>query len=363
MIVHVETVTMKIDIIKHRLNFRFEAGTSRGTMTWKDSWFLKLNHPQKRDVFGLGECGPIIGLSPDLNSNLESEIRQLVKSASEIENVSVETIDEIIASEFPALKFALETAILDLNNGGSRVIFQNDFVISKLAIPINGLVWMGDKQTMLEQIKQKIKEGFDCIKIKIGAINLEDELALLKYIRSKFSSDKITIRLDANGAFSPEEVLMILDRLSQYDIHSIEQPIEAGKWKDMERICNLSPIPIALDEELIGISGADVKVQLLADINPAYIILKPTLVGGLKQCEEWIGIAEGLGIGWWITSTLESNIGLNAIAQFVGNYSIDIPQGLGTGQLYHNNITSPLVINNGMLNYQKDKEWGLAHLK
>jgi len=363
MIVHVETLIMKIDIIKHRLNFKFKAGTSRGTMTCKDSWFLKLYNSQNSDFFGLGECGPLMRLSPDLNSNLQEAISQLVKSVSEIENLNLEIIKKIIPNAFPALRFALETAIHDLNNGGKRVIFQNEFVQSKLAIPINGLVWMGDKQLMLDRIKLKIKEGFDCIKIKIGAINLEDELALLKYIRSEFSSDRITIRLDANGAFNSEEALLILDRLSQYDIHSIEQPIEAGNWKDMERICNLSPIPIALDEELIGISGTDLKMQLLESLNPSYIILKPTLIGGLQQCEEWIGMANDLEIGWWLTSALESNIGLNAIAQFAANYSIDIPQGLGTGQLYHNNIASPLQIKNGMLIYQEDKEWELSHLK
>lgn len=353
---------MKIEIQKYRLDFRFEAGTSRGVMTSKDSYFLRLYDPENPEVFGIGECSPLAGLSPDLKGKLQEALQHCTKTISEVETISLEHINEIIPDAYPALQFALETAILDLKKGGRRVLFENNFTKSKLPIPINGLVWMGNRELMLRRIKSKLAEGFNTIKIKIGAINIEDELALLKYLRDQFSSEQITIRLDANGAFHPEKALRFLDLFSKYDIHSIEQPIMAGDWKAMEKVCNLSPIPIALDEELIGIHGKGLKIQVLESIKPAYIILKPTLLGGLLQSEEWIGLASERSVGWWMTSTLESNIGLNAIAQFTANYPIDLPHGLGTGQLFHNNIPSPLCIRNGYLNYGKEEDWNLSIL-
>ena len=359
MIVLLETSLMQIDVIKYRLNFKFSAGTSRGTMTSKDSWFLKLYQQDKSRDFGIGEFGPLDGLSPDLNKDINAALADCIKSFSKTENPSILDVLELIPSNFPALRFAMETAILDFQNGGKRIIYQNDFTISEKAIPINGLVWMGKKERMLDRIKQKINEGFNCVKIKIGAINFDDELSLLKYIRSRYSAQDITIRLDANGAFLPKDALMILDQLSHYDIHSIEQPIKAGDWKTMERICEESPIAIALDEELIAIDDPEIKEQLLERIRPSYIILKPTLVGGLHKSFEWIEIAEKLGIGWWVTSALESNIGLNAIAQFTAQFPINIAQGLGTGQIYWNNVKSPLTIRNGELYYENGKNWEL----
>ncbi|MCG8307702.1 MAG: o-succinylbenzoate synthase [Cytophagales bacterium] len=353
---------MKIDILKYQLDFRFAAGTSRGTMASKQGWFLVLRHSDNPNIYGIGECGPLYGLSPDLNHNVEGAISKCKDAVESLRSLNVDDIHEMISGDFPALRFALETAVRDLDNDGKRIIYQNDFSDSKTAIPINGLVWMGKRALMLERIKQKIKEGFECIKIKVGAINFEDELELLKYIRSRYSSEEITIRLDANGAFRPENALTILDRLQTFDIHSIEQPLEAGNWRAMERICNQSPIPVALDEELIGIDDPEVKRQLLERIGPSYIILKPTLVGGLKKCEEWIKVAERQNTGWWMTSALESNIGLNAIAQFTANYPIQTPQGLGTGQLYVNNIASPLKIENGGLKYAETGKWDLSKL-
>ena len=353
---------MKIEIQKYRLDFRFEAGTSRGVMTSKDSYFLRLHHPDNPEVFGIGECSPLAGLSLDLEGNLQEALDHCIKTISGVDNIKHEHINEIITDTYPALQFALETAILDIEKGGRRLLFENDFTKSKLPIPINGLVWMGEKDLMLQRIRNKIADGFDCIKIKIGAIKFNEELELLNYLRTQYSKEQITIRLDANGAFKPEEALRILDQLSKYDIHSIEQPIMASDWKAMEKVCDQSPIPIALDEELIGIHGKEIKIQLLESIKPAYIILKPTLLGGLQQSKEWIELASERSVRWWMTSALESNIGLNAIAQFTANYPIDLPQGLGTGQLFHNNIPSPLCIKKGYLNYGEEETWDLSVL-
>ena len=353
---------MKIEIQKYRLDFRFEAGTSRGVMTSKDAYFLKLYDHEKPETFGIGECSPLAGLSPDLEGNIQAVLYNCIKTVSGIDNITLEHAKEIIPGTFPAIQFALETAIMDLQKGGRRILFENDFTKSVQTIPINGLVWMGNKELMLHRIKSKIDEGFNCIKIKVGAINLEDEFTLLKYIRDQFSPRQITIRLDANGAFHTEDALGILDRFSKYDIHSVEQPIMAGDWESMEKICDQSPIPIALDEELIGVEGNELKIQLLESIKPAYIILKPTLVGGLQQSKNWIKLATERSVGWWVTSALESNIGLNAIAQFTANYPIDLPQGLGTGQLFHNNIPSPLSIKDGYLLYDQKESWDLSNL-
>jgi len=353
---------MKIEVRKYRFNFKFDAGTSRGVMTSKDSWFIKLYDYENPGVCGVGECGPLKGLSVDLKGDLEGAIKNCQNALSDESNWSVNQIDQFIPIEYPALHFAFETALMDFKNKGKRILYYNDFTNSNSAIPINGLVWMGKKDVMLSRIKNKIQEGFTCIKIKIGAINFGDELNLLTYIRSKFDSNQITIRLDANGAFLPDKALTILEQLSKYKIHSVEQPIGAGDWDAMRKICTESPIPIALDEELVGINGSERKSQLLDHINPAFIILKPTLVGGLKQSQEWIDLASNRGIGWWITSALESNIGLNAIAQFTANHHIDIPQGLGTGQLFSNNISSPLAIKNGTLIHDNHAGWDLSTL-
>lgn len=353
---------MKVEIIKHTLDFRFDAGTSRGVMRSKDAFFLKLCNQDNPDIFGIGECSPLAGLSPDLNGDLQLAIGNCADEISSVSNLQTEDVADTIPSTYPALRFALETAIHDLKNGGKRILYENDFTKSNMGIPINGLVWMGNKELMLSRLKSKIDEGFDCIKIKVGAINFDDELTVIKTIRDQFPSNQITIRLDANGAFHPDEVLGILDKYSKYDIHSIEQPILAGDWKAMAKICIQSPIPIALDEELIGIVEKERRIDLLRSIKPSYIILKPTLLGGLQQSKEWIELATQGSVGWWITSALESNIGLNAIAQFTADYSVELPQGLGTGQLFHNNIPSPLCIANGYLNYNPDENWDFSIL-
>ena len=238
---------------------------------------------------------------------------------------------------------------MDMKNGGKRIYFDNDFTTGKRQLPINGLVWMGDKNFMREQIEQKLEEGFTTIKMKIGAIDFETEIKLLESIRNRYDKDQITLRVDANGAFSPEEAMQKLTELAQLDIHSIEQPIKQGQWSKMRELCAQTPLDIALDEELIGVNERTKKIELLDTIKPQYIILKPSLHGGISGTQEWIELAEERNIPWWITSALESNIGLDAICQLTAEYQNGLPQGLGTGSLYTNNLTSNLVVSDGYI--------------
>ncbi len=358
---------LKSAFLPYTLNFRFDAGTSRGVLNEKTSWFIKIWKEDQPEVFGLGECGPLPNLSPDHNPHLTDSIQNvLIKIADWSDLPKIEKIGAVVASvvpsDLPSVSFALETALLDLALGGKRRITENDFVHGKYMIPINGLIWMGSKDFMMQQIRDKLKDSYDCIKIKIGALDIELELEILKYIRKKYSSSTITLRLDANGAFEPGEALGILERFSAFDIHSIEQPIRAGQRRAMQTLCRESPISIALDEELIGITGKEQQEALLDDIQPHYIIIKPTLVGGLSASGQWIRLAEKKDIGWWITSALESDIGLNAIAQYTAGYQTNLHQGLGTGQLYHNNIGSPLYIRDGYLGYELTRDWNLSVL-
>jgi o-succinylbenzoate synthase len=353
---------MQIEIKNYKMNFRFEAGTSRGVLTSKETYFIKLYEPDNPEIFGIGECAPLPGLSPDSGADLPKAFSALNKKILSATDTEVYQIIQNLPPEYPALRFGMETAWRDFKRGGNRLLFDNDFVHGLSAIPINGLVWMGDKRLMLQRLNEKIDEGYNCIKIKIGGIDFDEELELLKYIRKHFTGEEITVRLDANGAFEYEDALKRLEQLAAFDIHSIEQPIRQGNWDAMAEICARSPIPIALDEELINVYEKDIKINLLDTVKPAYIILKPTLLGGFEHCREWIMLGEERNIGWWITSALESNIGLNAIAQFAANYQLNMPQGLGTGQLFHNNIPSPLNIYNGYLRYDKQNSWDLSAL-
>ncbi|AGA79949.1 o-succinylbenzoate synthase [Echinicola vietnamensis] len=348
---------------KYTLDFKFDAGTSRGVLKTKDSYFIKIWSQDDPETVGWGEAGPLPKLSPEEGKDLPSLLDTLVKNVSEKEiHRSEECIlafcEEMVATDCPSVRFALETALLDLHHGGRKLIMDNDFFSGQAKIPINGLIWMGDAAFMHQQIEDKLAQGFTCIKMKIGAINFEEECRLLAGIRERFSADEITLRVDANGAFSPAEAMDKLRRLAAFDLHSIEQPIKAGQYLEMQRLCASSPLPIALDEELIGVTELQEKAALLDTIKPPFIILKPTLVGGIKATREWIRLAEARQIGWWMTSALESNIGLNAIAQLTASYPTDLPQGLGTGQLYHNNIASPLEIQKGQLVYQPGRQWG-----
>ncbi|MEQ9424854.1 MAG: o-succinylbenzoate synthase [Cyclobacteriaceae bacterium] len=352
---------LKLTYHSHTLRFKFKAGTSRGTLTEKDSWIIKLWDTSIPEVYGLGECGPLKGLSPDFDVDIE---RELIRIAGDLKGLAISDIknkdwSNQVSKDFPSIIFGLETASLDLINGGTRQIFDNAFSRGTASIPINGLIWMGDKQFMLDQIEQKLDAGFGCLKLKIGAINFNQELSVLKSIRQSYAEKDLILRVDANGAFSPSEAIVKLNSLSEFGIHSIEQPIAAGQAEQMAWLCENSPISIALDEELIGVNSKADKVKLLKTIQPQFIILKPTLIGGMYSTQEWIEIATDLKIGWWMTSALESNIGLNAIAQLTANYQTDMYQGLGTGQLYHNNFESPLTITNGYIHYHPDKGWEL----
>lgn len=350
------------EIFKYTLKFKFEAGTSRGFLSEKETWLIKLFDPENPQIFGLGESGPLKGLSlddrPDFNQQLDQVSQKITHlDFKELNYDVLNLLEEIIPADLPSVRFGYETAFLDFINGGNRVVLENDFVYGKKDIPINGLIWMGDKIFMLKQIREKVSQGFNCIKIKIGAIDFQSECELLDFVKEQYGSNKISLRLDANGAFSIESVTEKLNILSEFNIHSLEQPIPAGNQEKMKEICATSPIPIALDEELIGVIGKEERLALLDNIKPQFIVIKPTLVGGIKSAREWIDLAQSLNIGWWITSALESNLGLNAIAQMTADYDLPIAQGLGTGQLYHNNFTSPLRIKDGALVYNQDQGW------
>ncbi|MGK7389453.1 MAG: o-succinylbenzoate synthase [Candidatus Cyclobacteriaceae bacterium M2_1C_046] len=349
---------MKFSYKKYSLKFRFPAGTSRGVYLEKPTWIIKI---EVNGTIGYGECSPLKDLSIDPIDLMDEKLRELgnklLNSSLPADEKQVYQMAYYLSDEFPSIRFGLETALLDLLNGGNRIIFNNKFVRGEYKIPINGLIWMGDQEFMLEQAKVKPDKGFKCLKMKIGAISFEKELEVIKRIRA--TDPDLVLRLDANGAFGYDEVLEKLDQLKEYNIHSIEQPIAAGQLDKMKQLCAVAPISIALDEELIGINLLEKKVELLKNINPHYIILKPSLVGGIAACNEWIQIAEDNGIGWWITSALESNIGLNAISQYTAEQEAISFQGLGTGQLFENNFDSPLTIINGALQYDLKKKWNI----
>ncbi|MFN6076319.1 MAG: o-succinylbenzoate synthase [Fluviicola sp.] len=328
----------------HTLYFKQPSGTSRGVLTEKKLWLLTLKFASN-ETKGIGECSVIPGLSPDFISVYEYE-----KKLTEVcQNPRCFLENPSLLNDFPSVLFGLESAYLDWKNGGKQTYFDTAFNTGKVKIPINGLIWMGDKSFMEKQIEEKLAQGFRCLKMKVGAIDFESEVDLLKSIRNRFPSNELELRVDANGAFSLDQAFNKLERLSQFEIHSIEQPIKAGNWNEMAELCVKTPIPIALDEELIGVNSIENKILLLETIKPQYIILKPSLHGGFSGSKEWISLAEEKNIPWWMTSALESNIGLTAIAQFASTFTNDLPQGLGTGSLYTSNFESNLCVENGFI--------------
>jgi len=331
---------LKADYKKKTLIFKRPGGTSRGVLTTKDSWILSVWDADNPSVIGTGECSIIYDLSPDPMDTYESKLEELIEHVNDFSDVDL--------TGYPSIQFGLETALSDLHAGGKKVLFPSLFTRGKKGIPINGLVWMGEFEFMRQQIIDKLEAGYDCVKLKIGAIDFDKELALLKMIRKDFGKTELEMRVDANGAFSTADALEKLKRLSEYHIHSIEQPVRQHQWQKMAELCRLSPIDIALDEELIGLQGDEIT-SMLETIKPKYIILKPSLLGGLRRSRYFIEQAEQHGVGWWVTSALESNIGLNAIAQWTAMLNNPMPQGLGTGQLYTNNFTSPLYIDKAQL--------------
>ena len=321
------------------LHFKQPAGTSRGVYTTRRIWLVRLTDGERT---GLGECAPLPDLSCDALPNYGEVLKRFCDDVCRTGQIDYEAM-----RPYPSMLFGLETALSDLSSNEAGVLFDTPFTRGEVGIRINGLVWMGNYEEMLQRMEEKLEKGFGCVKLKIGAIDFDMELDLVKRIRKRFSFHDVELRLDANGAFAYEEALYKLELLSQYAIHSIEQPIKAGQWAFMADLCRESPLPIALDEELIGVNDQEMKRHMLNIIKPAYIVLKPSLHGGMTGCREWIAAAKELGIGSWITSALESNIGLNAIAQFASDvYGDDIrmAQGLGTGMLFTDNIPMPLQI-------------------
>ena len=330
---------MKIEIEERLLHFKQPAGTSRGVYTERRLWLVSISDG---DTVGVGECAPLLDLSCDA---LEPHIYNKVLRDFCDQMVQTGEIPYEAMRDYPSMLFGLETAMLNLRRG--NCLFDTSFARGEVGIPINGLVWMGSYEEMLKRLEEKLKLGFRCVKLKVGAIDFDKELDLVKRIRERFSHREVELRLDANGGFTPDEALYRLELLSQYAIHSIEQPIKQKQWAKMAELCRDAPLPIALDEELIGVNDPVAKRQMLRIIKPAYIVLKPSLHGGMMGCREWIDIAHEEGVGSWITSALESNIGLNAIAQFCSDVygdAISFPQGLGTGQLFTDNIPMPLEI-------------------
>ena len=345
---------MKATYKKYVLNFKRPSGTSRGVMSEKETWFLFLEENGKT---GIGECGILRSLSIDDRPDYEEKLKWVCHN---IHLGKEQLWQELI--EFPSIQFGVEMAFLSLQSKTPFELFPSEFTEGKKNMLINGLVWMGEELFMKTQIEEKLAQGFSCIKLKIGAIDFEKELGLLQFIRQNFDAKTIEIRVDANGAFKSNEALSKLNQLNKFELHSIEQPIKANQIQEMKLLCQQTPFPIALDEELIGVFGIEKKRKLLEEIQPQYIILKPSLVGGFKGTLEWISIAESLNIGWWITSALESNIGLNAITQFTFTLNNPMPQGLGTGGLYTNNFDCPLEIKNGHIQYNVDKQWDISNL-
>jgi O-succinylbenzoate synthase len=348
---------LHVTFLKKVFHFNFKARTSRGLMKEKTSWFVRIADDAAPAVFGLGECAPLPGLSVDDRPDYEEALSRIVEQVNgcQLEANDHEQVLSLILPEYPSIRFGFETALLDLKNGGKRLIFDNSFRRGA-PIRINGLIWMGDMDFMMDQINKKIAEGFTCLKVKVGGLDFDRECDILDYIRKRYFKSDITIRLDANGAFKVEDVLYRLEQLGKFRIHSIEQPIGPGR-AEMEELCRKSPIPVAFDEELIGITSPEEKRSLLERLRPQFIVLKPTLHGGIRGCEEWISTAESLGMGWWMTSALESTVGLNAICQFTANYTPSLPQGLGTGMIYSNNIASPLAVKDGTIFYNSDTPW------
>lgn len=346
---------MKAAYYKYILDFKRPSGTSRGVLTEKETWFIVLEENGK---IGIGECGILRTLSADDRDDYEEKLKWTCENI----HLGIEKLwKELI--EFPSIQFGMETAFYSLKAKNNPFeIFESEFTKGRKNIPINGLVWMGEKEFMKEQIEEKIEQGFSCIKLKIGAIDFDKELDLLHFIRANFDENQIEIRVDANGAFDKSDALRRLSQLSGFKLHSIEQPVQKNNTDTMSELCKTTPFPIALDEELIGIFSYEQKEELLQKIRPQYIILKPSLVGGFRGSKQWIEVAEKYHIGWWITSALESNIGLNAIAQFTFLQNNRMPQGLGTGGLYTNNFDCPLFVNNGELCYDVSQNWDLKEI-
>jgi len=350
---------MKAKVVFRDLKFIRPGKTSRGVLFTKPSWFIVL---QQNDRYGVGECSIIPGLSPEYDPDQPQSFIRLVNELIAKINAKDLINNTLFQHLSPSLEFGLETALVDLENKETGILFPSGFTSGKSGIPINGLIWMGDEDEMVQQIKTKTDQGFRCLKLKVGALDIETELDVLAKIRKKFDPASLELRIDANGAFHPDSALKKLSRFAKYKIHSVEQPIKPGLWKEMYDVCRKSDIPVALDEELIGIVDLNKKEEMLRYVMPSYIILKPSLLGGFGKSMEWIKIAEKSDIRWWVTSALESNVGLSAISQWAYTLESTMVQGLGTGQVFSNNIHSPLQLRGPELFYDPEQEWDWSEL-
>lgn len=342
--------------ISHPLHFIRPAGTSRGVLNQKLCWYISLRNED--GLCGLGEVSFVPGLSLEEPEEIEIKLDHICKLINRREFDPAQSLPSL-----PGFQFAMETALKDMETGGNRILYPSAFTEGRIGILTNGLVWMGDRDFILQQIREKINLGFRVLKMKVGALGFNEELDVLRWIRSEYGGADLEIRLDANGAWSPEDAVERLGALAEYEIHSIEQPISAGQTEAMAGLCREHIIPIALDEELIGIHGFENRARLLNNIQPQYVILKPGLIGGFRAGEEWIELAGKQKAGWWITSALESNIGLNAIAQWTAQLGVSMPQGLGTGTLFSNNLPSPLQMEGERLFYRPEKSWDLKSIQ
>jgi|WetSurSiteA1Bulk_404760.scaffolds.fasta_scaffold03194_3 o-succinylbenzoate synthase len=340
--------------------FRFQrpATTSRGTYLKKKVHFILLYHTDDPSAAGVGECSLFPGLSCDDVKGFQDKLNQTINRINQGDYLADPEL-----TDWPSISFGLETAWRDLRTLGSKVLYPSAFTEGKDAIEINGLIWMDNKDEMIRQIRQKLQEGFTCLKMKFGSLDLDEEFEILRYIRAQYDADELELRLDANGAFKPSQANDILKMLAEFELHSIEQPIVAGHSEAMARLCETSPVPIALDEELIGKQTLAAKRKVLDAIRPKYLVLKPGLLGGITGCKEWISLADERNIRWWITSALETNIGLNAIAQWTYTLGNSIYHGLSTGSLFSNNIPSPLYLSGERLYYDPDLKWDISSLE
>lgn len=348
---------LKARWIERTLLPHFTLGTSKGNLNERTVWYLIAWNEEQPELLGIGEAALFPGHSKEFPADVRVKLMELCEHTSDWEQRLATDLVEV-----PSVRFAVEQCLKDLQAGGTKTLFPSDFTLGKASIPINGLVWMGDKATMKRRIREQIEAGNSTVKMKIGALGLDDELELLQSVRKDYSAEDLTLRVDANGAFSFAEAPAVLDRLASLRIHSIEQPIAPGLYEAMAELCANSPVPIALDEDLIGLNRSDLKCDLLDTVKPNFIVIKPSLVGGWASTAEWIELAKARGIKWWITSALESSIGLNAIAQFTATLDVSIPQGLGTGKVYSNNIPSPLLSEKGQLRYRPEAAWDLSSI-
>lgn len=344
--------------IEHTLHPRFELGTSKGVITDRTVWYLFAWHSDRPEVKGIGEAALFPGHSKEYPADVRTKLLELCAYTSNWDQrLQTDLVD------VPSVRFAVEQCLRDLQVGGSKNLFPSDFTIGRTAIPINGLVWMGDKSTMKQRIREQIYGGYATVKMKIGAIGLADELDLLRAVRKEFGESDLVLRVDANGAFTAAQAPEVLKHLADLRVHSIEQPVAPGLYEVMADLCANPPLPIALDEDLIGLNTTETRVDLLESLRPQFIVIKPSLVGGWAAAQEWIDLAKARNIGWWITSALESSIGLNAIAQYTATLNVSMAQGLGTGRVYANNIPSPLEAARGLLHYRPEVEWDLSSLQ